>query len=145
MFPPMTAAETTVMPIVSTRTLTVSHSGPLRDRRYWHRMSSHAHANPLCRLRRVRTASQSAPPVRGMAVPADTSNAAIENIPLFAETPRAPPRSPKPSHSSRQGERLRLVVFRLGTAADAERLAGTPRRAAAPAPVRCAKDRGAPL
>src|SRR5437764_4607242 len=67
MEPPITAEETTVMPIIITRTLMVSHNGPIFDRRYRHLVSSHAQLKPLRRLRAVRSTSQATVPRAGVA------------------------------------------------------------------------------
>src|SRR5262245_2036044 len=42
--------ETSVSPISMTRTLIVSHSGPIRERRYWQMVSSHAQFRLFHRL-----------------------------------------------------------------------------------------------
>src|SRR5262245_14791603 len=42
--------ETSVSPINMTRTLIVSHSGPIRERRYWQMVSSHAQFRLFHRL-----------------------------------------------------------------------------------------------
>src|SRR5262245_55178862 len=50
--------ETSVSPISMTRTLIVSHSGPIRERRYWQIVSSHAQFRLFQRLNTVlRTSS----------------------------------------------------------------------------------------
>src|SRR5262245_39135773 len=45
--------ETSVSPISMTRTLMVSHSGPIRERRYWQMVSSHAQFRLFHRLTTV--------------------------------------------------------------------------------------------
>src|ERR1700756_2627363 len=98
----MTADETTAMPSVITRTLMVSHSGPIFERRYWQTVSSHAQGRPLRRFRTVRSPSQTAAPEWGMAAPVVASTAC--NIDQPASRAR-PARFPRAYLYGRQGER----------------------------------------
>src|SRR5712691_5303637 len=91
MVPPMTAEETTVIPNVMTRTLTVSHTGPSFDRRYWQTVSSQAQLRPLRRLKSVRSSSQRKPPDRGMAAPVVGSRTcAMEFLWTYRARPAGP-------------------------------------------------------
>src|SRR5262249_35742345 len=82
------------------------HNGPVFDRRYFHAVSNQSHVR---RFRAMRMTSQRVAPVWGMAASVVTSIAC--NIRFFCLPGSREGHShgsPKPYHSVRQGEHLRL-------------------------------------
>src|SRR5262249_7454088 len=96
MLPPITAEETTAMPSVITKTLIVSHNGPILERRYWQTVSSQAQVKPLWRLRNVRSPSHNVAPVWGMVAPVVASVACNITRNPVSRSAANPSRAPVP-------------------------------------------------